>query len=214
MNELIKVTKNQNGEPIVSGRLLHDFLEVKERYTQWFERMIGYGFVENIDFALVSEKKETNNPKNPTTTVTDHALKLNMAKEVAMVQRTEKGKQARLYFIEVESRYLKSLIPKNYPDALRRLADSLETNEKLKEENEILEIALDESLKYWSVRKYNEVHKMGWGLQKCKEVGKHMTGICRGRGIEPKRIPDPLFGEVNGYPMDVWNDYINTKCMK
>ncbi|NFF68918.1 phage antirepressor Ant [Clostridium sporogenes] len=100
--QLIPVNQNENGEVIISGRELHEFLGVKTKYIDWFERMKKYGFVENADFALVTQKKETNNPKNPVTEITDHAIKLDMAKELAMIQRNEKGKQARQYFIAVE----------------------------------------------------------------------------------------------------------------
>lgn len=105
MNQIIKTTTNNNGEIIVSGRELHEFLGVKEKYTEWVKRMLGYGFTENTDFVLVSEKTETNNPRNPFTTITNHAIKLDMAKEISMIQRNEKGKQARQYFIEIEKRW-------------------------------------------------------------------------------------------------------------
>lgn len=90
MNELIKIEVNENQEPIISGMVLHEFLEVKEKYTQWFERMKEYGFAENIDFTSLSDISEK--PQGGRT-VTDHAIKLDMAKELAMIQRTEKGKQ-------------------------------------------------------------------------------------------------------------------------
>jgi anti-repressor protein len=94
MNDLIKINVNESQEPIVSGRELHEFLEVKDKYTQWFKRMTSYGFTKDIDYTLVSEKTETNNPKNPWTTIINHALKLDMAKELSMIQRTDRGKQA------------------------------------------------------------------------------------------------------------------------
>ena len=100
--EILRINTNENQEPIVSGRELYEVLEIKTPYTQWFERMCEYGFVENQDYCLVSQKCETNNPKNPYTTITDHAIKLDMAKELAMIQRSEKGKLVRQYFIQVE----------------------------------------------------------------------------------------------------------------
>lgn len=102
--ELIKIDVNAEQEAVVSGRELHEILEIKTPYTQWFERMVEYGFVENQDFALVSQKCETNNPRNPFTEKIDHAIKIDMAKEIAMIQRTEKGKQVRQYFIECEKK--------------------------------------------------------------------------------------------------------------
>jgi anti-repressor protein len=124
MNELIKV--NTDGDrPTVSARLLHEFLGVKEKYTDWFKRMVGYGFTENVDFALVSEKTETNNPKNPYTVLTNHQLTIDMAKELCMIQRTERGKQARQYFLEVERKW-------NSPQAI--VARALQITSKQLEE--------------------------------------------------------------------------------
>ena len=102
MKDLIKIEINENNEQVVSGRELYKFLEIKTPYTQWFERMKDYGFIENIDFILVSQKCETNNPKNPYTEIQDHLIKIPMAKEISMIQRNEKGKQARQYFIKCE----------------------------------------------------------------------------------------------------------------
>ena len=61
MNQLITITQNENNDQVVSGRELHEFLEVKTPYTQWFKDMCKYGFIDNIDFVLVSEKSETKN---------------------------------------------------------------------------------------------------------------------------------------------------------
>lgn len=87
MNELIKVNYD-SGKPTVSGRKLHEALGIKTQYTKWFERMCEYGFNENTDYILVSQICQTNNPKNPTTTITDHLMTLDMAKEICMIQRS------------------------------------------------------------------------------------------------------------------------------
>lgn len=96
MNELINVTLNDNQEPVVSGRQLHEALGVNSRYTTWFDRMKEYGFTEDQDF-LPNLGKSTGGRQ-----ATDHIIKLDMAKEIAMIQRTERGKQVRQYFIQVE----------------------------------------------------------------------------------------------------------------
>lgn len=101
--ELIRIQTNENEEQVVSGRDLHNFLEVKTRYNDWINKRIKeYEFIENIDFVLVTQKKVTNNPKNPYTEITDHLMKISMAKEVAMIENNEKGRKARLYFIKCE----------------------------------------------------------------------------------------------------------------
>ncbi|AAK33859.1 phage antirepressor KilAC domain-containing protein [Streptococcus pyogenes] len=100
MNQLINVTLNENQEPVVSGRDLHKVLEIKTQYTKWLERMSEYGFVENEDFMAISQKRLT--AQGNQTEYTDHVLKLDMAKEIAMLQRNEKSKEVRKYFIQVE----------------------------------------------------------------------------------------------------------------
>lgn len=97
--ELIKITTNENGEQLVSGRELHEFLEVQTPYDKWFPRMCEYGFSEGTDFSTFLSESTGGRPK------TNHAMTLDMAKEISMIQRTEKGKQARQYFIEVEKQY-------------------------------------------------------------------------------------------------------------
>ncbi|EMW5552717.1 MULTISPECIES: antA/AntB antirepressor family protein [Enterococcus] len=107
MKELIKVTTNEENEQLVNGRELHEFLEVATEYKKWFSRMAEYGFVENIDFIRVTQKCPT---PGGIQNITDHAMKLDMAKEISMIQRTEKGKQARQYFIQVEKEYKQQLL--------------------------------------------------------------------------------------------------------
>ena len=96
MNEIIKINLNDNHDPVVSGRQLHEALGVNSRYTTWFDRMKEYGFTEGQDF-LPNLGKSTGGRQ-----ATDHIIKLDMAKEIAMIQRTERGKQVRQYFIQVE----------------------------------------------------------------------------------------------------------------
>ena len=101
--ELIKIIERE-GRQLVSGRELHEFLEIRTKYKDWFRRMVEYGFEEEIYFIKVAQKRATNNLKNPVTTVIDHAISIDMAKEISMIQRTEKGKIARQYFINCEKK--------------------------------------------------------------------------------------------------------------
>ena len=95
MNELITITTNETGEPTVLGRDLHEFLGVKTLYKDWFPRMTEYGFSEGKDFSSFLSESTGGRPS------TDHLLTIDMAKEIAMLQRTERGKEARQYFIHV-----------------------------------------------------------------------------------------------------------------
>ena len=98
MNELININYDTD-KPTVSGRELHKALEVKDHYTDWFKRMTEYGFTEGEDFIGFSEKSDKPTGGRPST---DHQLTIPMAKEICMLQRNDKGKQFRQYFIRVE----------------------------------------------------------------------------------------------------------------
>ena len=118
MNALIKITYGGD-RPTVSGRELHEFLEVNSNYTTWFERMAEYGFTEGADFIPFSEESTGGRPS------INHQLTIDMAKEISMIQRNEKGKQARQYFIAVENEYKAlSSRPMSQLEIMRGMIDS------------------------------------------------------------------------------------------
>lgn len=114
MNELIKINYDNADHPTVSGRELYEALKVETPYKKWFDRMTEYGFSENSDFWTILSESTGGRP------ATDHQLTIPMAKELCMLQRTDKGKQMRQYFIAVEEQW-------NSPDAIMaraiRMAD-------------------------------------------------------------------------------------------
>lgn len=95
MNELIKVIY-ENDRPTVSARELHAFLEVGTAFKDWFPRMCEYGFLEGTDFSSFLSESTGGRPAQ------EAQLSIEMAKEISMLQRNEKGKQARQYFIQLE----------------------------------------------------------------------------------------------------------------
>lgn len=104
-------TIEHNGNTSVSARNLHQFLEVKSKFAEWINRRIAeYGFVENQDFIIFSEISEKIGKGRPTK---EYILSMDMAKELSMIERSEKGKQARLYFIECEKK-LREVHPQYY----------------------------------------------------------------------------------------------------
>lgn len=96
------------------GRDLHEFLGVKAKYADWFPRMVDYGFSAGQDFTPNLVKSTGGRPR------ADHIITLDMAKEISMIQRTERGKQARQYFIECERR-LKQVQPELTPGCFKGL---------------------------------------------------------------------------------------------
>lgn len=99
MNELIKITQNELGEQLISARELHNFLEVKSRFNDWMENRIEkYKFIEGYDYTKVLVECVRGQNKY------DYILKLDMAKELSMVENNDKGRQARKYFIDCENK--------------------------------------------------------------------------------------------------------------
>ncbi len=113
--ELIPIQQNTiDGETVdtVNARELHTFLESKQQFSDWIHsRIEKYGFSENVDFLIVSENYETNtqNGQRRVSIRNDYHITLDMAKELAMVERTAKGREARQYFIQCEKQ-LKQLM--------------------------------------------------------------------------------------------------------
>lgn len=118
MYELIHVNYDDTARPSVSGRELHEALGVETPYHKWFPRMCEYGFTENEDFSVTDIFVHNSNGGKQS--MMDHQLSIPMAKELCMLQRTEKGKEIRRYFISVEEQW-------NSPEAIMaralRIAD-------------------------------------------------------------------------------------------
>lgn len=128
------VTLNESHEPIVSGRTLHRELGVGTEYAKWMTRMTEYGFVEGQDFnsVKIDEVRQEGN-RHVKREIIDHVLKLDMAKEIAMIQRTEKGKEVRQYFIQVERDY-------NSPEKVMARALLMANNKVLTLETQVEEL--------------------------------------------------------------------------
>ncbi|MDD3513896.1 MAG: antA/AntB antirepressor family protein [Synergistaceae bacterium] len=205
MNEIIRIDY-ENENPTVSGRELHAVLGVATQYKDWFPRMCEYGFIEGRDFSSILSESTGGRPS------TDHALSIPMAKELCMLQRNEQGKKFRQYFISVEDAW-------NSPDkvmeralqiAHRRALEAERRIFALAEENETLEVALNTSLKFYTVAKYNKTFHMGWSLSQCQAIGKQLTAYCRARAIEVRSCEtnDERFGVVNSYPCSAWESFL------
>ncbi|MCI2152431.1 MAG: phage antirepressor KilAC domain-containing protein [Leuconostoc mesenteroides] len=125
MEEIIKIDTSQSGEQFVNARDLHKALEVKTQFNKWIERMIEYGFVDGTDFwSFLSKTSSGGRPS------VEYNLTISTAKEIAMLQRNEKGKQVRNYFIQVEDRYKKLANDPSYQMALGLKASQLLLEQK------------------------------------------------------------------------------------
>lgn len=153
---------NKQNERIVSAKELHDNLGVTTRFNDWISRRIKkYGFEEGLDFYSLLSKSDGGRPS------TEYYLKLDTAKEIAMVENNEKGREIRRYFIEVEKRFREQVnsfvIPASYSEALRLAADQQEQIEEMKPKVESFENFIDGS----NYQKMNDVAKaVGYGRNK------------------------------------------------
>ena len=116
--ELIKLTKNEQGIETVNARELHAFLEVKTRFNDWIANRISeFGFTENKDFVSLTENLVSGGKQNI------FHISIDMAKELSMLERNDKGKQARLYFIECERIAKAKQVPQSFSEALQLAAN-------------------------------------------------------------------------------------------
>ena len=116
--ELIKLTKNEQGIETVNARELHEFLEVKSKFADWFKNRVSeFGFIENSDFVSVSKILESGGRS------IEYHISIDMAKELSMLERNDKGKQARLYFIECERIAKAKQVPQSFSEALQLAAN-------------------------------------------------------------------------------------------
>lgn len=141
-NNLIPITTASIGgdqHQGVNARDLHQFLEVGKDFSNWIkDRINQFDFVEGVDFVKTQDLSSPNlaNAKSRAQVRIEYILTLNMAKELSMVERNEKGKQARQYFIQCEKQLKVAqqqfAIPQTYAEALRLAADKEEENQRLK----------------------------------------------------------------------------------
>ena len=216
MKELIRVNY-ENDRPTVSARELHDFLEVKTQFKDWFPRMCEYGFTEGEDFSSFLSESTGGRPSH------DAQLTIDMAKEICMLQRNEKGKLARKYFIQLEKdwnspekvmaraldiahRTIKSLQAENKELERtkawindKKTATAMNTASQKSKEVRRLKIELDRSKEYASIK---AIEKSTRGKFKWQPL----RNYCTSHELEMKKVFDPNFGAVNTYPAEAWQE--------
>ena len=138
MYDLIAVNYD-NDRPTVSARELHGYLNVKTAFTDWFPRMCEYGFEEGKDFYSFLSESTGGRPK------TEYQLTIEMAKEICMLQRSDEGKQARLYFIELEQKCNspEMVMSRALQFSQKQIASLTQVNNALIEENIVMKPKAD-----------------------------------------------------------------------
>lgn len=182
MTELIKVTE-ENGEQLVSARELYEFLELdKSQWARWTKKNIEEIFEENQEYQRLDIVSNGNN-------TTEYILKLDVAKELSMLSRSEKGKQVRRYFIEVEKKYKALKVPQSYAQALLEAGRLALELEKVELENKVQKQLISEYEP--KVTYYDKI------LQSVNSV--NISQIAKDYGISGKELNDMLNQEKVQY---------------
>ena len=200
MNELLKIEINENQEQVISGRLLHQFLEINTPYTKWFGRMCEYGFSENIDF-IVTDIFVPNKNGGKQTQI-NHTLKLNMAKELCMLARNERGKEARKYFIQCEEAW-------NSPEMIMSRALAIANKNLLMKDEQILKLTAENQIQAQQIAELKPIKEyVDIILQSTNTVT--ITQIAADYGLSAKKLNKILNEEKVQHKInDQWILYSN-----
>lgn len=187
--------KDENGKQTVSARELHEKLEVSTQFKDWIKRMIDYGFEEGKDYCSFLSESTGGRP------AMEYFISIDMAKEICMIQRSDKGKAFRQYFIECERRLIESnkrAMPQTYIEAVESLLNELKKNQALEEQGKLLleqkEAAEKETERIYQVNR-NFHSNLYTASQIAKKLGisANMVGrIANENGLKQ----DPIYGKL------------------
>jgi len=202
MSELIPI-HNQGDSRVVSARDLYDYLGPKERFANWMGRCFQYGFTQGVDYTPLTILHPQNKQE-----ISDFSLTLDCAKEISMLQKSEKGKQARLYFINIEKQAKK---PAKILSSLEMLELSIqaikEQGQEIKDiKNDLAEVKaklITSPVEYFAVAGYWSLKGLKIDRLGAANFGRKATKICKELGYAIGKVSDPRFGMVNTYPSEV-----------
>lgn len=193
----------------VDARELHTFLEVGRDFHTWLSNRIKqYGFVEGRDFTPIMGESSGGRPSK------EYAITIDMAKELSMVERNDKGKQARQYFIECE-RAAKSKLNSNLPaiqdPQLAAMVTMLTQLDRVKQEQGAQRLELAElkakitsaPTDYYTVAGYASLRGINLDVRRANVLGRKAAKLSREYGLDINKAHSEVFGAVNTYHVDV-----------
>jgi anti-repressor protein len=193
----------------VDGRQLWESLEVSEKFADWIQRRIEEcQAVDSVDFLKIKKPNENNK--------IDYTLSLDTAKHIAMLERTEKGRKIRQYFIDVEKTSLAPRPVTNNPQlaALRDLIDNLvaldvaqqqqqKEIQQLRSEVRELPSKISGCAGFYTILAYANIRKVRVDAKQGSVLGKAATMLCNKEGIRVGKVSDSRYGEINTYPEEI-----------
>ena len=213
MNELIKLqpqTINGNAVETVSARELHAFLEVQTRFNDWIAARINeYGFIENQDFVSFTENPVKIQRGRPSK---EYQISLDMAKELSMVERNEKGKQARRYFIECEKQLQtnQAQLPTDPFLLIAHFAQQayLMQQKQVEMDNRLQVVEqkqqqLDQDNDHFTIKGFCSLHDIDLSNGKMSALSKKAKKLSDIKDYTYHEITDPRWGKVRTYHKDI-----------
>ena len=208
MDELIPLqpqTINGNAVETVNARELHAFLQSRQDFSTWLKnRIADYDFVENQDFVRFHKKMEANNA-----TLIDYYITLDMAKELSMVERNEKGKQARKYFIECEKK-LTQPKPMTQIELIAVIANQMAEQERksLELDNRLQVVEqkqqqLDQDNDHFTIKGFCSLHQLDLSNGKMSALSRKAKKLSDVKDYTYHEITDPRWGKVRTYHKDI-----------
>ena len=207
MYELIKITE-QNGIQVVSARELYQYLGYDiSQWSRWISKNIT-----NNEFAI---ENEDYTKLDTMSRYKDFALNIDFAKKISMMARTEKGETARTYFIECEKQIKRPISTLDILEmTIKNLREQNMQLDEVKSEIKTLKTTIDNiqvfnaSVEHFSIMGYCKNIKKQIGIAEAKVFGTKARALCNQMGYVIGKIPDPRFGTINTYPLDVLSEII------
>ncbi len=201
ISSVIPIKGNQiDGEATqtVDARDLHTFLNIDTPFKDWFHRRVKkYGFIKDLDFCSNLRESSGGRPS------VDYFISLDMAKELAMVESNDQGREARRYFIECERR-AKQIDHHDDPIIVMRI-------NQIEMEKRVTRLEVNQARmvgpEHMSVLAYCNTHGLRLTGQEIQSIGIRLSSYCKNHGYERKQIPDNRFGTVRAYPVEVMNEW-------
>ena len=211
---LIAITDKKINEELaqtIDARNLHKFLEIGSQFSNWIKRQIEqYDFTEHIDFVTINNSVYSPPRK-------DCHITLDMAKQLSMVERNPKGKEARRYFIQCEKELRQQTQSIDIEDQLLLAVQALVAHKNelklLRQDQNKIKEQLDENTDrldnmegnngYITVRGFDRINDVNLTYKESNKLGRICSKMCRRRGIKIQQVYDKLFGSVEEYPIEV-----------
>lgn len=228
MNEIITISQtmiNNTEVNSVNARDLHEVLESDTKFSDWIKRRLDEtDAILNADYIIVSQKRETiTEYGKKASVITEYILTTDIAKEIAMMERNEKGKQVRRYFIEVEKAYKRDKvavsqldymqIQLNYLKEQDRKIHELENKtdeihkEQLKAKHNINRILNNDN--YMTLIAYMNLNGISQKGYHIPSLGKKAKKMSDEQGAFMGAVIDPRYGRINTYSVEILRQIFN-----